>query len=144
SDVISSLETPSGPLWLLPYPPSIVDMGQYLARFKEATDLERLWLDYVGELVQETAPKPHGDATFVWIGIHPFVGGTQREPARPHEPQKGTARLAHRRGISVEGSRSDALRLFKCASGRRARHQETDGIETGNAGMSYDRPPQVW
>ena len=76
SDVISRLETPSGPLWLLPYPPSIVDMGQYLARFKEATDLERLWLDYVGELVQEAAANPDGDATIVAIGIHPFVVGT--------------------------------------------------------------------
>jgi hypothetical protein len=76
SDVISRLETPSGPLLLLPYPPSIVDMGQYLPRFKEATDLERLWLDYVGELVHEATANPDGDATIVAIGIHPFVVGT--------------------------------------------------------------------
>jgi allantoinase len=76
SDVISRLETPSGPLWLLPYPPSVVDMGQYLSRFKEATDLERLWLDYVGELVHEANANPDRDATIVAIGIHPFVVGT--------------------------------------------------------------------
>jgi hypothetical protein len=34
SDVISRLETPSGVLWLLPYPPSVVDMGQYPSRFQ--------------------------------------------------------------------------------------------------------------
>jgi allantoinase len=76
SDVISRLETPSGPLWLLPYPPSVVDMGQYLSRFKEATDLERLWLDYVGELAREANANPDRDATIVAIGIHPFVVGT--------------------------------------------------------------------
>jgi peptidoglycan/xylan/chitin deacetylase (PgdA/CDA1 family) len=76
SDVISRLETPSGPLWLPPYPPTVVDMGQYLARFKEATDLESLWLDYVGEQVREAAANPDGDATIVAIGIHPFVVGT--------------------------------------------------------------------
>jgi allantoinase len=76
SDVISRLETPSGPLWLIPYPPSVVDMGQYLSRFKEATDMERLWLDYVGELVHEAKTNPDRDATIVAIGIHPFVVGT--------------------------------------------------------------------
>jgi allantoinase len=76
SDVISRLETPSGPLWLIPYPPTTVDMGQYLSRFKEATDLERLWLDYVGELAREADANPQGDATIVAIGIHPFVVGT--------------------------------------------------------------------
>lgn len=76
SDVLSRLDTPAGPLWLVPYPPSVVDMGQYLARFKEASDLERLWLDYVGELAREAAANPNGDATVVAIGIHPFVVGT--------------------------------------------------------------------
>jgi allantoinase len=76
SDVISRLQAPAGPLWLLPYPPSVVDMGQYLSRYKEATDLERLWLDYVGELVREAVANPEGDATIVAIGIHPFVVGT--------------------------------------------------------------------
>jgi peptidoglycan/xylan/chitin deacetylase (PgdA/CDA1 family) len=76
SDVISRLDTPSGPLWLIPYPPTVVDMGQYLSRFKEATDLERLWLDYVGELIREAKARPDGDATIVAIGIHPFVAGT--------------------------------------------------------------------
>ena len=75
SDVISRLETPSGALWLLPYPPTVVDMGQYLSRFKEATDLERLWLDYAGELVRE-GTAPNSEATIVAIGIHPFVVGT--------------------------------------------------------------------
>jgi peptidoglycan/xylan/chitin deacetylase (PgdA/CDA1 family) len=76
SDVISRLETPSGALWLPPYPPTVVDMGQYLSRFKEATDLERLWIDYIGELVREAAAAPDSDATIIAIGIHPFVVGT--------------------------------------------------------------------
>jgi hypothetical protein len=63
SAVISRLETPSGALWLLPYPPTVVDMGQDLPRFEEATDLERLWIDYVGELVREAAATPDSDAT---------------------------------------------------------------------------------
>ncbi len=76
SDVVSRLTTPSGPLWLVPYPPSVVDMGQYLSRAKEASDLERLWVDYVEELAREAAAHPEGDATVVAIGIHPFVVGT--------------------------------------------------------------------
>jgi hypothetical protein len=61
---------------LLPYPPTVVDMGQYLSRFKEASDLERLWIDYVGELAREAAANPDREATVVAIGIHPFVVGT--------------------------------------------------------------------
>jgi peptidoglycan/xylan/chitin deacetylase (PgdA/CDA1 family) len=76
SDVLSRLDTKTGPLWLVPYPPSVVDMGQYLSRFKEATDLEHLWIDYVGELAREAAADPDGDATIVAIGIHPFAVGT--------------------------------------------------------------------
>jgi peptidoglycan/xylan/chitin deacetylase (PgdA/CDA1 family) len=76
SDVLSRLETPSGPLWLVPYPPSVVDMGEYLSRSKEASDLEKLWVDYVEELAREAAADPDGDATVVAIGIHPFVVGT--------------------------------------------------------------------
>jgi allantoinase len=76
SDVLSRLGTQPLPLLLLPYPPTVVDMGQHLSRFKEATDLERLWIDYIGELVREGAANPDGDATVVAIGIHPFVVGT--------------------------------------------------------------------
>jgi allantoinase len=76
SDIVSRLSTQPAPLWLLPYPPSVVDMGQYLSRFKEATDLERLWIDYVGELAREAAASPESGATVVVIGIHPFVVGT--------------------------------------------------------------------
>jgi len=76
SDILSRLGTKPRPLVLLPYPPTVVDMGQYLARFKEATDLERLWLDYVGELAREAAAHPDREATVVAIGIHPFVIGT--------------------------------------------------------------------
>jgi allantoinase len=76
SDVLSRLATQPAPLWLLPYPPTVVDMGQYLSRFKEATDLERLWIDYVGELAREAAANPASEATVVAIGIHPFVAGT--------------------------------------------------------------------
>jgi hypothetical protein len=76
SDVLSRLGTQPKPLVLLPYPPTVVDMGQYLSRFKEAGDLERLWIDYVGELAREAAADPNRPATVVAIGIHPFVIGT--------------------------------------------------------------------
>jgi len=76
SDILSRLGTSPRPLVLVPYPPTVVDMGQYLARFKEASDLERLWLDYVGELAREAAAHPEREATVVAIGIHPFVMGT--------------------------------------------------------------------
>jgi peptidoglycan/xylan/chitin deacetylase (PgdA/CDA1 family) len=76
SDVLSRLATKSGPLVLIPYPAVTVDMGQYLARLKEPTDLERLWIDYVSELGREAETNPNREATVVAIGIHPFVVGT--------------------------------------------------------------------
>jgi allantoinase len=76
ADVLSQLGTTPQPLMLLPYPPTVVDMGQYLSRFKEASDLERLWIDYVTELVREAAADPGREATVVAIGLHPFVVGT--------------------------------------------------------------------
>ena len=76
SDILSRLGTRPTPLILLPYPPTVVDMGQYLSRDKEASDLERLWIDYVGELAREAATDPGREATVVAIGIHPFVMGT--------------------------------------------------------------------
>lgn len=76
SDVVSRLITSAGPLTLVPYPPVTVDMGQYLSRGKEASDLERLWIDYVGELAREARANPDGEATVVAIGLHPFVVGT--------------------------------------------------------------------
>lgn len=75
SDVLSRLDTKSGPLTLIPYPPTTVDMGQYLSRMKEANQIERLWIDYVTELAAEAAAHPDRDATVVAIGIHPFVVG---------------------------------------------------------------------
>ncbi len=76
SDTLAQLTTPSGPLLLIPYPPTTVDMGQYLTRGKEPADLERLWVDYVGELVAEAEADPGREATVVAIGLHPFVVGT--------------------------------------------------------------------
>jgi hypothetical protein len=76
SDILNRLATTPKPLMLVPYPPTTVDMGQYLSRFKEAADLERLWIDYVGELSREAAADPAREATVVAIGIHPFVVGT--------------------------------------------------------------------
>ncbi len=76
SDRLSRLGTAPRPLVLLPYPPTVVDMGQYLARNKEASELEHLWIDYVGELAREAAADPSREATVVAIGIHPFVIGT--------------------------------------------------------------------
>ena len=76
SDRLSRLGTAPHPLVLLPYPPTVVDMGQYLSRNKEAGELEHLWIDYVGELAREAAADPTREATVVAIGIHPFVIGT--------------------------------------------------------------------
>jgi allantoinase len=76
SDGLSRLITPSGPLVLIPYPAVTVDMGQYLSRLREPGDLERMWTDYVGELVREAEADPGREATVVAIGIHPFVVGT--------------------------------------------------------------------
>jgi allantoinase len=76
SDVISRLKTPEGALVLLPYPTVTVDMGQFLARMKSPTEIETLWLDYVGELAHEARADPAREATTVVIGIHPFVVGT--------------------------------------------------------------------
>jgi allantoinase len=76
SDVISRLKTPDGSLTLLPYPVVTVDMGQHLARMKMPTEIEALWLDYVGELAMEARADPAREATTAVIGIHPFVIGT--------------------------------------------------------------------
>ncbi len=76
SDVLSRLVTKSGTLILIPYPAVTVDMGQYLSRSKEPSDLERLWVDYVTELAREAEADPAREATIVAIGIHPFVVGT--------------------------------------------------------------------
>jgi peptidoglycan/xylan/chitin deacetylase (PgdA/CDA1 family) len=76
SDILSRLTTKSGPLVLIPYPAVTVDMGQYLERFKEPGDLERLWIDYVTALAREAETHPDREATIVAIGIHPFVVGT--------------------------------------------------------------------
>ena len=75
ADTISRLKTPDGSLVLLPYPVVTVDMGQYLARTKTPTEIETLWLDYVGELAAEARADPAREATTVVIGIHPFVVG---------------------------------------------------------------------
>ena len=76
SDHLSSVDTAHGPLLLIPYPTQTVDMGQYLGRNKQASDLEALWIDYVGELVREAELYPLSGATVVAIGLHPFVVGT--------------------------------------------------------------------
>jgi len=76
SDTVSRLQTKSGSLTLIPYPTVTVDMGQYFQRFKNPSDLERLWIDYVTELAREAAAHPERQATVVAIGIHPFVVGT--------------------------------------------------------------------
>ncbi len=80
--VKSRLATKSGPLVLIPYPTVTVDMGQYFQRSKSASDMERLWIDYVTELAREAATHPEREATVVAIGIHPFVVGTPE--ARRH------------------------------------------------------------
>ncbi len=76
SDLLSILKTPSGNLQLIPYPPVTVDMGQFLSRNYKPQDMERLWIDYVGELAREAEVNPDRNATVVAIGIHPFVVGT--------------------------------------------------------------------
>jgi allantoinase len=76
SDVLSRIATQSGPLVLIPYPAVTVDMGQYLERLKQPSDIERLWIDYVTELAREAEAHPDCEATVVAIGLHPFVVGT--------------------------------------------------------------------
>jgi peptidoglycan/xylan/chitin deacetylase (PgdA/CDA1 family) len=76
SDILSRLTTKSGPLVLIPYPAVAVDMGQYLERLKQPSDMERLWIDYVTGLAREAEAHPDREATIVAIGIHPFVVGT--------------------------------------------------------------------
>ncbi len=76
SDFMSALATPSGKLWLIPYPVQTVDMGQFLARLKESTDLEKYWIDYVSELAREAAADPDRAPTIAAIGLHPFIIGT--------------------------------------------------------------------
>lgn len=76
SDVLSRLDTPGGKLVMVPYPAVTVDMGQYLSRLREPIDLERFWIDYIGELAREAEKDPNRPATVVAIGIHPFVVGT--------------------------------------------------------------------
>jgi allantoinase len=75
SDVLSRIATASGPLILIPYPTITVDMGQYLERMKQPSDVERLWIDYVTELAREAEIHPDREATVVAIGMHPFVVG---------------------------------------------------------------------
>ena len=76
SDVLSRLDTPLGKLVMVPYPAVTVDMGSYLSRLKDPVDLERFWIDYIGELVREAETAPQRPATVVAIGLHPFVVGT--------------------------------------------------------------------
>jgi allantoinase len=76
SDVLFRLATKSGPLILIPYPVVTVDMGQYLERSKDPSDMERLWTDYVTELARDAAAYPDREAAVVAVGIHPFVVGT--------------------------------------------------------------------
>ncbi|MCH7949904.1 MAG: hypothetical protein IH875_05440 [Candidatus Dadabacteria bacterium] len=76
SDILSKLNTPDGSLVLIPYPAVTVDMGQFLTRLKQPTDMEKLWIDYITELAREADANPEGNATVVAIGIHPFVVGT--------------------------------------------------------------------
>lgn len=76
SDILTRLQTASGPLLQIPYPAVTVDMGQYLSRAKEPADLERLWIEYITELANKAAADPAREATIVALGLHPFVVGT--------------------------------------------------------------------
>jgi len=53
SDVLTRLVTKLGSLILIPYPVVTVDMGNYLERSKDPSDMERLWTDYVTELARD-------------------------------------------------------------------------------------------
>ena len=76
SDILTRLATQSRSLVLVPYPTVTVDMGLYLGRLKQASEIERLWIDYVTELAREAEAHSDRDATVIAIGIHPFVVGT--------------------------------------------------------------------
>jgi allantoinase len=71
-DVLSRIATKSGPLVLIPYPAVTVDMGQYLERLKQPSDIERLWIDYVIELAREADAHPEGEASVIAIGFIPL------------------------------------------------------------------------
>lgn len=76
SDTLSRLQTKSGPLVMIPYPVTTVDMGQYLQRAKEPGDMEKIWTEYITELAREAEADPSREAVVLVIGIHPFVFGT--------------------------------------------------------------------
>jgi allantoinase len=76
SDTLSELKTKSGPLVMIPYPVTTVDMGQYLQRAKEPGDMEKIWTEYITELAREAEADPSREAVVLVIGIHPFVFGT--------------------------------------------------------------------
>lgn len=63
-DILSCLGT-TEPLLLVLYPLTVVDMGQYLSRTKEATNLERPWSEYVDELAREDWPQSASGRTGV-------------------------------------------------------------------------------
>ena len=113
SDILSRLSTTSGPLVLIPYPTTTVDMGQYLVRSKEPSDMERLWIDYVDELASEAEADPSREATVLVIGIHPFVMGTPAGAAALRRVldafQAAEAGLGHRCRSGADGRGREAL-----------------------------------
>lgn len=76
SDILTYIPRPAGFLLFIPYPTTTVDMGQYIQRLQQPSDIAQLWIEYINELVDEAKLYKDRDATVVAIGIHPFVVGT--------------------------------------------------------------------
>jgi peptidoglycan/xylan/chitin deacetylase (PgdA/CDA1 family) len=111
SDIISRLKTPDGALLLLPYPVVTVDMGQNLPRLKTPAEIEKLWLDYISELVEEARADRSREATTVIIGIHPFVVGT---PDGAAAMRRVLSRLKQEESVWL----TDTEALLKAAGGK--------------------------
>ena len=111
SDIVSRLNTPDGPLVLLPYPVVTVDMAQNLARMKSPPEIAALWLDYVLELAEEARADTSREASTVVIGIHPFVVGT---PDGAAALRRVLMRLKSDPGVWL----SDTAAILKAADGK--------------------------
>ena len=55
--------------------------------------MERLWIDYVGELAREATADPNRAATVLAIGIHPFVVGTPAGAAAMRRTLEGLRKM---------------------------------------------------
>jgi hypothetical protein len=86
-------------------------MGQNLPRLKTPAEIEKLWLDYISELVEEARADRSREATTVIIGIHPFVVGT---PDGAAAMRRVLSRLKQEESVWL----TDTEALLKAAGGK--------------------------